>query len=196
MLLADRDGVPRDRRGMAVDDPTFQDWGLWSGTLWSEAQEGTNGIGTCLAEDRSVTIHRNQHFLTRNTVLSGMTAPIHDPQGALVGALDVSSCRADLTESFAALIAKSVTDATRRIEAEAFLAADPPAGIAVVPDADRAVAGAMLAVNGDDLVVGANRTARQMAPFSPCPRLTDPAAPPFLTPDAARRQLYPWRRVS
>lgn len=159
VLLADRDGVPLDRRGAAVDDDTFDAWGLWPGTLWSEAQEGTNGIGTCLAEDRPVTIDRQQHFLTRNTVLSCMSAPIHDATGGLIGALDVSSCRADLTEGFAALIAQSVAEAARRIEAEAFVAAFPAARIIMVPGAD---GGAMLAVDGDDLVIGANRGARQM----------------------------------
>ena len=57
-------------RGAAVDDPNFADWGLWPGTLWSEAEQGTNGIGTCLAEGRALTIHRDQHFHTRNTALS------------------------------------------------------------------------------------------------------------------------------
>ncbi len=159
VLLADRNGVPLDRRGARADDAVFEDWGLWPGTCWSEAQEGTNGIGTCLAEGRAVTIHGPQHFLTRNTALSCMTAPIHDTQGALVGALDVSSCRADLTEGFAGLIAQSVAEAARRIEAEAFLAAYPGARIVMVPGAET---GAMLAVDADDLVIGATRAARQM----------------------------------
>jgi len=160
VLLADRDGVPLDRRGAAVDDGTFKDWGLWPGTLWAEAQEGTNGIGTCLTERRAVTIHRNQHFLTRNTVLSCMSAPIFDATGGLVGALDVSSCRADLTEGFASLIAQSVADAARRIEAEAFLAAYAGARIVMVPRSDIWGGDGMLAVDADDLVIGANRVAR------------------------------------
>ena len=110
VLLADRDGVPLERRGSRGDDPTFADWGLWTGALWSEAAQGTNGIGTCLAEGRAVTIHRDQHFLARNTALSCMTAPIFDHEGSLAGALDVSSARAELTEALAALIAHSVAE--------------------------------------------------------------------------------------
>ncbi|MFN4159355.1 MAG: GAF domain-containing protein [Gemmobacter sp.] len=163
VLLADRDGVPLDRRGAAVDDATFADWGLWTGALWSEAQEGTNGIGTCLAEGRGVTIHRHQHFLTRNTVLSCMSAPIFGATGTLVGALDVSSCRADLTEGFASLIAQAVAEAARRIEAEGFAAAHPGARILVVPGGE---AGALLAVDADDLVIGASRAARLMLGLS------------------------------
>ena len=67
VLLADRDGVPVDRRGAPADDETFDAWGLWTGAVWSEDAEGTNGIGTCLVEQRPLTIHRDQHFFTRNT---------------------------------------------------------------------------------------------------------------------------------
>jgi transcriptional regulator of acetoin/glycerol metabolism len=63
VLLADRDGVPVDRRGAPANDETFHSWGLWTGSVWSENCEGTNGIGTCLVEQRLLTIHRDQHFL-------------------------------------------------------------------------------------------------------------------------------------
>ena len=99
VLLADREGVPVERRGAPADDETFHSWGLWTGSVWNEESEGTNGIGTCLVEQRVLTIHRDQHFHTRNTALSCITAPIYDHEGDLVAALDVSSCRADLTEA-------------------------------------------------------------------------------------------------
>jgi transcriptional regulator of acetoin/glycerol metabolism len=162
VLLADREGVPLERRGSPVDDPVFADWGLWPGTRWSEAEEGTNGIGTCLVEQRTVTIHRDQHFLAQNTILSCMSAPVFDSEGRLTGVLDVSSARADLSEGFATLIAHSVTEAARRIEAEAFRLAFPKARMVLVPGADRAL-GALLAVNEDDLVVGATRGARGLS---------------------------------
>lgn len=165
VLLADREGVPLERRGAPVDDPIFADWGLWPGTRWSEAEEGTNGIGTCLVEQRTVTIHRDQHFLAQNTILSCMSAPVFDAEGHLTGVLDVSSARADLSEAFATLIAHSVTEAARRIEAESFRAAFPTARMVLVPGADRAL-GALLAVDDNDLVVGATRGARAVLHLS------------------------------
>ena len=159
VLLADRDGIPLDRRGAAGDDTTFRDWGLWTGTVWSEAAEGTNGIGTCIVEQRALTIHRDQHFFTRNTDLSCTTAPIFDHEGRLAAALDVSSCRADLTEAFVGLIAVAVQDAARRIEAEAFRAAFPDARVLVAPGAEK-FGGGLIAVDRDDLVIGATRAAR------------------------------------
>ena len=73
VLLADRDGVVVERRGAPCDDSTFDGWGLWTGAVWSEKFEGTNGIGTCLVEQRAVTIDRDQHFFTRNALLSCTT---------------------------------------------------------------------------------------------------------------------------
>ena len=120
VLLTNLDGVPVERRGAAADDETFHRWGLWTGAVWSEAAEGTNGIGTALAERRPMTIHRDQHFHTRNTALSCTSHPIYDHLGRLAGLLDVSSCRADATAGMLGLIAAAVADAARAIEAQAF----------------------------------------------------------------------------
>ncbi|RWP16323.1 GAF domain-containing protein [Mesorhizobium sp.] len=176
VLLADRDGVPVERRGAPADDQTFRSWGLWTGSVWNEESEGTNGIGTCLVEQRVLTIHRDQHFHTRNTALSCITAPIYDHEGDLVAALDVSSCRADLTEAFANLISVAVADAARRIEAENFRMAYPKARILLAPVADKG-SGALVAVDADDLVVGATRSARLVLGItSKCLRKPMPAA--------------------
>ena len=110
-------------------------------------------------ERRTLTIHRDQHFHSRNTLLSCTTAPVYDHEGHLAGALDVSSCRADLTEGFVSLIATAAGDAARRIEAEAFRLAYPQARIMLLPAADPA---ALIAVDSDDLVIGATRTARAL----------------------------------
>lgn len=160
VLLADRDGIPVDRRGAISDDETFEAWGLWTGTVWSEQAEGTNGIGTCLVERRALTIHADQHFFDRNTALSCTTAPIYDHEGELAAALDVSSCRTDLTQGFVNLITMAVSDVARRIEADVFRLAFPNARILLAPTEHR-LAGALLAIDNDDLVIGATRAARQ-----------------------------------
>ncbi len=161
VLLADAQGVPVERRGAEADDTTFKGWGLWTGAIWTEDAEGTNGIGTCLVEKRTLTIHRDQHFFSRNTALSCTTAPIYDHAGQLAGALDVSSCRADLTEGFLGLISMSVADAARQIEADGFRGHFGNARILLVPGGDRGGA-AMVAVDKDDLVIGATRAARHL----------------------------------
>ncbi|MDR6624903.1 GAF domain-containing protein [Caulobacter segnis] len=161
VLLTDADGVPVDRRGADSDDPVFRRWGLWQGAVWSEAREGTNGIGTCLTEQRVLTVHRDQHFHTRNIGLSCTVAPLFDPTGRLAGALDVSSCRPGI-EALTGMVERIVTDAARRIEVKAFREAFPTARIVLLPETGVERASVpMLAVDGDDVVIGATRAARQ-----------------------------------
>jgi transcriptional regulator of acetoin/glycerol metabolism len=78
-----------------ITDPTlqreFRQAGLWLGALWDEKHEGTNGIGTCLAEGVPVTVHREEHFRGYNIALSCSGAPILDPQGSVLAVLDAST---------------------------------------------------------------------------------------------------------
>jgi transcriptional regulator of acetoin/glycerol metabolism len=160
IVLADATGIAVDRRGHSSDDRAFEASGLWTGTVWSEADAGTNGIGTCLAEGRSVTIHRDQHFLARNIGLSCSSAPVHGPSGQLAAVIDVSTARPDLGDAVAALIGTTVTEIARKVEADLFHHRFPKARILLVPGMDRGL-GALLAVDADDLVIGATRAARQ-----------------------------------
>ncbi|MEM5476413.1 GAF domain-containing protein [Pacificibacter sp. AS14] len=161
VVLTDNQGVVLDQRSKDADVDIFNRWGLWSGADWSEGSEGTNGIGTCLAEIRQVTIHRDEHFFTRNTGMSCMDSPIFGPDGELIGALDVSSCRADQTEAYARLIGNVVAQTAKQIETDAFRMAFPKARIIAAPDA-RSDGAVLLAVDQDDLLIGATRAARRL----------------------------------
>ncbi|MDF0731406.1 sigma-54-dependent Fis family transcriptional regulator [Pseudomonas entomophila] len=97
VLLTDARGVilncvttPNERR-------IFERAGLWLGADWSEAREGTNGIGTCLVERQALTIHQDEHFRGRHTGLTCSASPVFDPHGELLAVLDVSSARPDVS---------------------------------------------------------------------------------------------------
>ncbi|SHL59467.1 GAF domain-containing protein [Roseibium suaedae] len=160
VLLSDAQGVVLDARMSDGDASAFEAWGLAPGSNWSEAAEGTNGIGTCIAEGRRVIIHRDEHFHARNTGMSCMDAPIFGAEGELIGALDVSSARADQTVAFNQLIAAMVTQTARQIEADTFRAAFPQARI-IAAGADDSEAAMLLAVDQDDILLGATRGARK-----------------------------------
>lgn len=157
VLLTNRDGVPVEERG--TDVAVYHDWGLRLGAIWSEAREGTNGIGTCLAEARALTIHRDQHFRARHTGLSCTVAPIYDHQGRLAASLDVSCCREIKMEGLIGLVAVAVADAARAIEALNFRQFFADARVLLSPHAGRSGA-SLLAVDRHDLIIGATRLAR------------------------------------
>ena len=159
LLLTDRNGVALERRGAIGDDRAFHELGLWTAAIWTEASIGTNGIGTALADERAVSIFRDQHFFSSNIGLSCTTAPIRDHLGEVAAALDISTCRDDVNETVLSILAQTVRDAALRIELNLFRSAFPGARFLMVPQAAHAAA-ALLAVDRNDLVIGATRAAR------------------------------------
>ncbi|WP_018174264.1 MULTISPECIES: sigma-54-dependent Fis family transcriptional regulator [unclassified Thioalkalivibrio] len=91
ILLTDSDGVLLKY----VGDPIFTDaaasTGLQAGAIWHEQYQGTNGIGTCLVEQRPLVIHKNDHFFGKNIRLTCSAAPVFDPTGRVCAVLDASS---------------------------------------------------------------------------------------------------------
>lgn len=161
VLLTDAEGIVLDQRMSDGDTSAFEAWGLATGANWSEAHQGTNGIGTCLTENRRVIVDRDEHFFARNTGMSCIDAPIYGADGSLMAALDVSSARADQTEAFNRLISAQVGQTARAIEEAYFRAAHISSRI-IVADGDDCEAAVLLAVDRDDLVVGATRAARSI----------------------------------
>jgi len=90
IMLADAQGLLLQSLG----DDHFADRAhrvaLRPGAQWSEAVRGTNAIGTALAECAPVVVHGAEHYLARNGFLSCSAAPIFDPAGRLLGAIDIS----------------------------------------------------------------------------------------------------------
>ncbi len=179
VLLADEDGVPVARRGSDPDDKIFNRLGLWTGALWNEQSEGTNGIGTCLIEKRALTIHKEQHFHTKNVGFSCSAAPIFDHKGRIIAVLDISSCRSDLTKGFSRLIEDNVINVARQIEAENFCQYFSGNKI-ILADNMHAETGviyqgvSLIALDNDDMIIGATRAARRFynlgeGEFSPLP---------------------------
>ena len=90
IMLTDQDGVILHYVGDSGFATTARRSGLREGAVWSERELGTNGMGTCIVEQRSVVIHQHEHFLAQNTELTCSAAPIFDQRGRVVAALDIS----------------------------------------------------------------------------------------------------------
>jgi transcriptional regulator of acetoin/glycerol metabolism len=115
IMLTDREGVLLNYFG----DPAFthaaSKTGLMPGAVWSERAQGTNGMGTCLFERRPVTVHQDEHYLSRNIGLSCAAAPIFDHEGELVGVLDASGESRLAQQHTLALVSMSVQMIENRV---------------------------------------------------------------------------------
>jgi transcriptional regulator of acetoin/glycerol metabolism len=63
---------------------------LRRGVDWSEQRRGTNAIGTALVVGEPSAVHAREHFLHVNHFLTCSCAPVFDPSGSIMGALDIS----------------------------------------------------------------------------------------------------------
>jgi transcriptional regulator of acetoin/glycerol metabolism len=120
IILTDCDGVLLNYFG----DPAFthaaSKTGLMPGALWSERVQGTNGMGTCLFEQRPLTVHQDEHYLSRNIGLSCAAAPIFDHEGELVGVLDASGESRLAQQHTLALVSMSVQMIENRVFLQQF----------------------------------------------------------------------------
>jgi transcriptional regulator of acetoin/glycerol metabolism/DNA-binding CsgD family transcriptional regulator len=160
VLLTSSNGIVVDFRGDATKADQFKHWGIWMGGTWSEDVEGTNGIGTCIAEQRPITVHLTQHFRTRHTSLSCCGAPIFGPDGEVAAVLDVTSIDPEVSDRAHALALVVTTKSARAIEESLFrqrFRRTWNLAIAVPSTVGRAL---MLAVDDDQRIVGADRNAR------------------------------------
>jgi AraC-like DNA-binding protein len=161
VLLCNRQGVAIHYRGEEAKAGEFKYWGIWLGGVWSEETEGTNGIGTCIAQQRPVLVHGDQHFRSRHTRLSCAGAPIFDPHGELVAVLDVSRVATGEDQGSLPLVLDEVTVAARAIEERLFREYFRHAWtIAALPSTNEPAL--LLAVDEHLWMVGADRIARDI----------------------------------
>ncbi len=159
VLLCNRDGVAVHHRGDESNASEFKRWGIWVGGVWSEQTEGTNGIGTCIADQRPVLVHGDQHFRSRHTQLSCAGAPIFDPHGQLAAVLDVSRVHGEQDQRPFSLILDTVAVSARAIEERLFREHFRHAWtIAVLPSENEPAL--LLSVDENQRIVGADRIAR------------------------------------
>lgn len=80
---------------------------LLPGVDWSEKSKGTNAIGTALKEEQAVIVQGHQHYMNANKLLTCSCAPIVDPYGQVIGALDVSGDHRSFHQHTMALVRMS-----------------------------------------------------------------------------------------
>lgn len=142
-----------------ADAKMFLDWKIYTGSNFAETFEGTNGLGTALAEEKPILVHRDEHFRAQWHMFSCAVAPLFDQAGRLAGAINITSCRENLERAAHQLALAVTMEATRRMEGAIFRGHFRNAWIATVPgDGGRG----LIAYDDDRRIVGACRSARAL----------------------------------
>lgn len=142
-----------------ADARMFMDWKIYTGSNFAETCEGTNGLGTALAEQKPILVHRDEHFRAQWHMFSCAVAPLFDQAGRLAGAINITSCREDLERAAHQLALAVTMEATRRMEGAIFRDHFRNAWIATVPGDGGS---GLLAYDDDRRIVGACRSARAL----------------------------------
>lgn len=162
VLLCNHEGVAIDHRGDESRADDFKHWGIWLGGVWSERVEGTNGIGTCITEQRPVLVHCGQHYRSRHSQLTCAGAPIFDALGKLAGVLDVSAVASQGPDRPQQLALAASIASARAVEERLFREYFRYAWIVAAMPSDETLAGLLLAADEDQRIIGADRTAREV----------------------------------
>ena len=162
VLLCNSDGVAIHHRGDDSKDQEFKRWGIWLGGVWAERVEGTNGIGTCIADRRPVLVHCAEHFRSRHTRLSCAGAPIFDPQGGLLGVLDVSKVHQQSDDQSFPLLLQMVVVSARAIEERIFRERFQYCWILAAAPSDDLGSSLLLAIDDQQSIIGGDQAARKL----------------------------------
>lgn len=121
VLLTDTQGVTVDFHGHDLTDRELRKSGLYLGSCWAEADEGTCAVGTCIIEKTPITVHQQEHFRTISTTLTCSAAPIIDSHGNLMAVLDASALYSPDDKRSQHLLLQLVNSTARMIENAYFL---------------------------------------------------------------------------
>ena len=160
VILTNQNGVVVDVNGPIDRSDRRAELITRIGTDLSERSMGTTAIGTALSELQPVWLHRGEHFFDQTSVYSCAGAPLFGPDGACVGMLDVTGVDVQERPELKHLVMQSAS----KIE-NALITALPHAlllrlnwpGHGLGSTAD-----ALLGLDGDGCVSGANSVARQI----------------------------------
>ena len=158
VVLTDTDGVIVHM----VSSPEFASevgpLGLRAGGVWSETEAGTNGMGTCLAAARPVSVRREDHFFTQFTQLTCSAVPVFDPSGDIVAVLDVSSRSGLVQQHLLVLLGMTARMIENRLIDQQFRNAHP-LHFHSRPEFVYTLHEGKLAVGDDGRILAANRSA-------------------------------------
>jgi len=129
------------------------------GTIWSEAVGGTNGIGTCIAEQRPVAIFRDDHFYFDLSSQACVAAPFYNPLGELQGVLNLTTCNPSIDINAHHIVYNLATKSSIVLEERLFSEHFRDYAILQICDSHRAAQ--VVAIDENGVLRGASYAARR-----------------------------------
>jgi len=166
VLLTDAHGHTLAVEGaMPTHSATFRN-AFRPGIDLSERAIGSNAMSIAMAEQQAVRLFGPEHFFADTQLFHCCAAPVFDPQGNVLGALDVGHDAPNMSQAALWLAQRCAQRIERRMFME--LPASVRIGIDVGDDpAGAGATGAWLALDEDGQLVAASRAARQLIGLPP-----------------------------
>jgi transcriptional regulator of acetoin/glycerol metabolism len=138
---------------------------LAPGANWSEANKGTNAVGTALIDEVPTLVHADEHFMHANHFLTCSAAPILDPRGNILGVLDVSGDQRSYHQHTMALVKMSARMIENHWLSESYRNL-MRLHLHTRPEFIGTLMEGILAISPDGKIVGANRGALDLLGLS------------------------------
>jgi transcriptional regulator of acetoin/glycerol metabolism len=131
------------------------------GMMWREDLQGTNAIGTGLFVRHPIAIHVGEHFFASNYLLTCLVAPLYDPFGRSLGAVNIASPNTGFDRTLTSVLLGTLVTTAQHIESRLLRFSYPNTLIVSLPDS-AAIDGSipLVAVDPDFNVVGATHAVR------------------------------------
>ncbi len=164
LLLTDLNGITLDCRYENLSEDILKQSGLYTGSNWSETIAGTNGIGTCIAEEKSIIIDQGEHFFPVMTGMTCIVSPVFDHTGKLIASLNASILkRVPIAQN--KLVAKLVKQYAKKFELLFFMEEFKEHWLLSFSrhgNASEVLSSAMIAINNDGYIVAENINAAEL----------------------------------
>lgn len=142
------------------------------GWIWTENVGGTNSVGTCIADQKPVSVFHDQHFLSILTDTACAGAPLFDPSGAFWGVLSITIRDPNLEPQTHYLATQVLKQAAQRLNTRLFQQTFSKS--TVLDWRNEGGASCLIAINSDQRIEAANLPARRLLDLGDAAMLSKP----------------------
>jgi transcriptional regulator of acetoin/glycerol metabolism len=129
-----------------------------AGALWAEGLTGTNGVGTCVLEQRPTEVFRDQHFFKNFAHLSCTTAPVLSADSEMIAAINFSTGNPDVDPTAFRLVSGLARKVAEKLSNQSFRIKYRDADIISTRIGE--LSPVLLALDKHQNIIGANHAAR------------------------------------